>query len=69
MARYVEAGLFTSKAKSDEPKPDHTTAAVRAIVRGEAAAREAKTARLRAARLGLPTPQSKLPIAKRVRES
>lgn len=54
MAKQVETGMFKSKATGGEPKPDLTTAAVRAIVRNEASAREAKTARLRAARLALP---------------
>lgn len=47
----TEATLFKSKPSKAESKADATSSAARAILDDEAARREAKTARLRAARL------------------
>lgn len=51
MVRHIETGVFKPKSTRMETKADITTAAATAIIETEAKAREAKTARLRAARL------------------
>ena len=62
MKRPSETGLFKPKQSQLEKKVDATTLAARAIVEEETSARDAKTARLRAARLahetaGEPAPE------------
>jgi len=49
--RQIESGIFKPTPSRNEAKGDMTTRVAREIIDGEAAARTAKTARLRAARL------------------
>lgn len=49
--KTVPDGVFKPKLTSSEAKGDMTTRVARSIVDGEAARRDAKTARLRAVRL------------------
>lgn len=49
--KTVADGIFKPKATSAEAKGDMTTRVARSIINEEAAGREAKTAKLRAARL------------------
>lgn len=49
--KTIANGIFKPKASASEAKGDMTTRVARSIIDGELAAREAKTARLRAARL------------------
>jgi hypothetical protein len=51
MKRRSEPGLFQPKLSASETKGDATTRAAQAITDAEANARDAKTERLRAARL------------------
>lgn len=51
MRRMLEPGVFMPTLSRAEAKSDATTRAARAIIDGEAAARLAKTERLRATRL------------------
>jgi len=53
MKRRSEPSLFKPKLSQSEIKVDATTRAARAIIDEEANARDAKTERLRAARLAL----------------
>lgn len=65
MVKHIEGGVFKNNSKRSEAKSDPTTTAVRTINRNEAAAREAKTARLRAARLALPAAPAEPPKTER----
>jgi hypothetical protein len=74
MKRRSEPGLFQPKLSASETKGDATTRAAQAIVDEETNARDAKTERLRAARLRKeaieePVPIKKLPEKKTRRKS
>lgn len=66
MRQTIEAGIFKPKPTQTETKSDATTKAARAILDQEAAARVAKTERLRAARLARQVPDAppKSPVKK-----
>lgn len=57
----VPEGIFKPKPTSTEAKGDTTTRAARAIIQGEAAAREAKTEKLRQARLAKEAEEALVP--------
>ena len=57
MKSMPETGLFKPKPSHAEAKGDATTRAAREIIRSEAAARDAKTERLKAARMANPPAQ------------
>ena len=74
MKRRSELGLFQPKLSASETKGDATTRAAQAIVDEETNARDAKTERLRAARLRKeaieePVPIKKIPEKKTRRKS
>jgi hypothetical protein len=66
MVRHIEMPGGGPKATRSESKAETTTAVATSIIETEAAARIAKTERLRAARLAQPAPEvaPKLPKAK-----
>jgi hypothetical protein len=51
LKKAISGGVFKPKPTTTEAKSDTTTRVARSIIEGEAAVREAKTARLRRARL------------------
>lgn len=57
MSGNITEGLFKRPASKAESKADSTNRAAREIISGEAAKREAKTARLREARMALEAAQ------------
>lgn len=59
------AAVFKLKPSRQETKADTTTRAAREIIDGEASAREAKTQRLRAARLAIEAIDKPAPAAKK----
>lgn len=61
--------LFTPKASKAETKADITNHAVRTIIRDEAARREAKTAKLRQARLENEAKQAAVPAPVKLRQT
>ena len=64
MKRRSEPSLFKPKLSQSELKVDATTRAARAIINEEANARDAKTERLRAARLRKEATESPVPVKK-----
>jgi hypothetical protein len=72
MRRRAEPSLFKPKLSQTEIKVDATTRAARAIVDEEADARDAKTERLRAARLAQEAadapPEQKVAVKKKTRQ-
>lgn len=65
MNETLAAAVFQPKASRQETKADTTTRAAWEIIDSEAAAREAKTQRLRAARLALEAADEPTPAAKK----
>lgn len=68
MVRHIESAVFKPKSTRTESKAEATTAAAAAIISSEVRAREAKTARLRAARLAQPAPVVEPAKPKRARK-